>query len=315
MESLKFKVSYKKENKKLMKIIEGKCENYDVFFSKVCGGFSGCNISSLNFYYKNDNKKKEKAFNNEQSYKAFMKNTSLLKKISKNGVIALQAEDAPMEKNLNEVLQESLNEKLEKMKSEIINACTADLLQKQKELFDSEEKKGNIMHKDVICKECQQFQFSGVRFMCVECQNYNICQKCERKKPHNTEHLLIKFNKSMSDPDSEYDYEKYSCYFANIDENNSIKFEAQAKEKTIYVDIVNDGKLSLVNCFIMSIGYKANYIDGKKTEVKNIEKGSKDRVKLKLDNKPQGEYISKWRVFLKNGYPIGKVLTFHVSIQ
>ena len=186
--------------------------------------------------------------------------------------------------------------------------------QKQKETFDSEEKKGDIMHRDVLCRECQEFQFSGVRFMCVECQNYNLCQKCERKKPHNTEHLLIKFNKNMSD--SEIDYEKYSCYFANIDENNGIKFEAQTtKENTIYVDIVNDGKLSLVNCFIMSIGYKANYIDGKKTQVKNIDKGNKDRVKLTLDNKPPGEYTSKWRVFLKNGYPIGNVLTFHVSIQ
>ena len=57
------------------------------------------------------------------------------------------------------------------------------------------------------------------------------------------------------------------------------------------------------------------YIDGKKTQVKNIDKGNKDRVKLTLDNKPPGEYTSKWRVFLKNGYPIGNVLTFHVSIQ
>ena len=46
-----------------------------------------------------------------------------------------------------------------------------------------------------------------------------------------------------------------------------------------------------------------------------IDKGNKDRVKLTLDNKPPGEYTSKWRVFLKNGYPIGNVLTFHVSIQ
>ena len=309
MESLIFKVKYNTE----MRVLSEKYDSYVLFFSKVCDKFSNYNITSLCFYYKID-KKEEKAFNNERSFKAFLSNSSLLKKISKGAAfITLFAKDAPIEKNLNEILQESLDEKLEKMKSEIINACTADLLQKQKETFDSEEKKGDIMHRDVLCRECQEFQFSGVRFMCVECQNYNLCQKCERKKPHNTEHLLIKFNKNMSD--SEIDYEKYSCYFANIDENNGIKFEKETKEKAIYVDIVNDGKLSLVNCFIMSIGYKANYIDGKKTQVKNIDKGNKDRVKLILDNKPPGEYTSKWRVFLKNGYPIGNVLTFHVSIQ
>lgn len=56
----------------------------------------------------------------------------------------------------------------------------------------------NIIHEDIVCNECNDDSFSGHRYMCHKCSDYNLCQNCFEKKDH--EHLLYVIKDSTKMP-------------------------------------------------------------------------------------------------------------------
>ena len=45
-------------------------------------------------------------------------------------------------------------------------------------------------HKDVICNKCGK-EIIGDRFKCLQCQNFNLCENCEKNYNHDIRHIMI----------------------------------------------------------------------------------------------------------------------------
>ena len=52
----------------------------------------------------------------------------------------------------------------------------------------------DIIHKGINCNECHN-TIKGIRYKCGICQNYNLCQKCEKKYGFEHNHPLLKIRK------------------------------------------------------------------------------------------------------------------------
>ena len=62
---------------------------------------------------------------------------------------------------------ESINDKLTEIKKEI-------------DILKYKESTRHIIHQGITCNNCQKNNICGMRFKCFTCQNYNICEDCER---------------------------------------------------------------------------------------------------------------------------------------
>ena len=60
------------------------------------------------------------------------------------------------------------------------------------------QKKSNIptIHKNFYCDSCDTENFKGKRYICLECKDFDLCEKCEKKNIH--EHNLLRTMTEMS---------------------------------------------------------------------------------------------------------------------
>jgi hypothetical protein len=59
--------------------------------------------------------------------------------------------------------------------------------------------KTNYIHSGITCDACFKNSFSGIRYKCLFCKDYDLCEDCEKKKEalsytgsHNVKHSFIK---------------------------------------------------------------------------------------------------------------------------
>tara|TARA_B110000971_G_C19963720_1_gene479178 strand:+ start:34 stop:420 length:387 start_codon:yes stop_codon:yes gene_type:complete len=67
------------------------------------------------------------------------------------------------------------------------------------------EVNNNLIHYNKVCNGCGGLHIKGFRYKCLFCQNYNLCESCERnlnknfsKIQHDTNHFFIKINNSAN---------------------------------------------------------------------------------------------------------------------
>jgi hypothetical protein len=49
-----------------------------------------------------------------------------------------------------------------------------------------------VTHNNTNCSECQATPIIGIRYKCVFCKNYDLCEQCEAKSTHDHPFLKIK---------------------------------------------------------------------------------------------------------------------------
>jgi hypothetical protein len=47
-----------------------------------------------------------------------------------------------------------------------------------------------VSHEGIACSGCSQTPITGIRYRCIQCFKFNLCQNCEQKIEH--EHNLLK---------------------------------------------------------------------------------------------------------------------------
>ena len=54
------------------------------------------------------------------------------------------------------------------------------------------------IHPNIQCSYCFQYNFTGIRYKCMTCYNFNLCEKCEKNitNNHNYNHLFIRIHDS-----------------------------------------------------------------------------------------------------------------------
>ena len=174
----------------------------------------------------------------------------------------------------------------------------------------------NACHNNVTCNNCFKQNFIGLRFICTECNKFNLCENCEslrvmKKIEHNPNHLFIQ----IAHPINIDNYTFNNLIQKKRQVINIYKIPNEEKIKVNFI-IHNIGENSFKNCFLYPICYGENFLFGNIVKIENdVSKGENISVDIEFDMKiNSGTYYSKWRMFTELGIPFGEIiyLTFIV---
>jgi len=118
------------------------------------------------------------------------KNDKQIRNIIKSAMIDYQKEN---EEKLNLIIKE-IPEKMGndfKQKAKEIEKLYCKIYQ------NSQTSKNNTVHLGIKCQRCFANPIIGIRYKCIECDNYNLCEKCEKENSETNDHPhpFIKYNK------------------------------------------------------------------------------------------------------------------------
>ena len=230
---------------------------------------------------------------------------------------------SPTPSQLEPVFKDTLTSVWESTKKEIEEDVNEVDLNEKKRLFLLEKKEGkdeyiNELNINIICNNCLSCNFSGFRYICAECNNFNLCEFCQenaRLVHENKEHTFIRLNEAVFD-----DIQKYSCIFSP----NRMLLNQKYEPFEINIDIMNIGDEALQECFISPIRFGKNYFGCVKNiildECKNGEKINM-KILMKFDdfdkncNNPKDSYEGYFRLMTKEGIPFGDILYIKVMIE
>ena len=221
--------------------------------------------------------------------------------------------------NYSEVFAKALETQLKNLKENLLKMLDEEKLQKLAKIYeaknDNNKENENITHNNIICNNCYTKNFQGLRFTCAECENFNLCENCEKNNVHFPNHVLIQYNNDVIEKD-------YYLYQNIIKDNEQILTfnlnELNNNEIKLDVTICNNGLKPFSKCFFSPISFGNNALFGKKITIENddnIQPGEKKNLVITLNNiNKEGNYYSKWRMFTPEGLPFGKVLYLNIRI-
>lgn len=218
-------------------------------------------------------------------------------------------------------LQDALLSTWESTKKDIKEDLSENSLNDRKRVYLQEKKDNNIIIEDnfikelninIICNNCLYSNFSGARYICAECNNFNLCEYCQEKArlSHNKDHTFIRFNNPVVN-----NIEKYNCIISP----NKMLLNKKYEPFEVGIDIMNNGEEALQECFLSPIRFGEKYFGCLKTtiidECKNGEKIHLN-VFMKFDDSNQKNlYEGYFRLMTKEGIPFGDILYIQVTIQ
>ena len=226
-----------------------------------------------------------------------------------------------------------MNEQLESFKKNIENKYKTKYEEKEKEMEErmsqmsmmiNQSKMPNFKgpdyeHKNIKCEKCLTQPIIGVRYKCSQCDNYNLCEKCEEENNeqsfHDEEHNFIKIRKPIDDS-KEPEEKIYSFDCQNILLLNEYIYEG-TEHCEINIILKNNGnvkwpkkKTKLI--FDESSQNKEGDIILEPQKV-GEEKGYKVKFE-NLGNLKVGEYKS-YLLFNVNGKNYGEKLTLSINVK
>ncbi len=188
----------------------------------------------------------------------------------------------------------------------------------------------SLIHAGIKCQLCQKFPIIGIRYKCLQCDSYDLCEECEQKFGRNHGHLLLKLRNN-----------KQINMLGNktIKKEKEIKLKAQPKPRplskclnkkmifktvnnnnfiNIPVSLMNSGKTNWPWPCYFTCEENVSKIKGEKVKLTNFTgaPGEKVNFNIKLDlssiNKT-GNYNSIWCLRDENGVPFGQRFIFLVN--
>eukprot|EP00041_Stephanoeca_diplocostata_P015782 m.302725 g.302725 ORF g.302725 m.302725 type:complete len:428 (+) comp20151_c1_seq2:195-1478(+) len=67
-----------------------------------------------------------------------------------------------------------------------------NLLQLLYSIANDQAHKEGYVHRGVSCDGCGQKPLRGIRYKCMNCSDYDVCENCEEKDRHNRAHVFVK---------------------------------------------------------------------------------------------------------------------------
>ena len=215
-----------------------------------------------------------------------------------------------------------LNDTLEKSFQPIINELQKELslskleasqieYSKMKNQLMEKEKNLKEEHQNVICNNCYE-KVKGKRFICSECNNYNLCQNCEKnffkKQIHNRDHVLIQINKPI-------DVDNNLLKYNNIIKQNNIVITADITNFKLNFSFINNGTNNLKDCYILPVRYGDEYLSCKPFKfIEDFEINFDKTFELQFQVPDTGKktYEGYFRMFTPYGLPFGQLITIKV---
>ena len=186
----------------------------------------------------------------------------------------------------------------------------------------------SLIHSGIKCSICQKFPIIGIRYKCLQCNSFDLCEDCEKKEGVNHGHILLKLrNNKQINMLTKKDIKKEIKLKAPANEkplvkclNTSMRFKTVNNNNFILIPVrlMNAGKVNWpVPCFF-SCEEDHSKVKGERVKLGKItgETGEKVVFNIKLDlsnvNKT-GEYISIWSLRDENGERFGPLFLFYVN--
>ncbi len=72
--------------------------------------------------------------------------------------------------------------------------------------------KDKIVHDNIFCDVCRKNNIIGVRYKCLNCPIFDLCEQCEERGDHPQDHLLIKIRQ----PKSNQNLELLQAYYLQL---------------------------------------------------------------------------------------------------
>lgn len=218
---------------------------------------------------------------------------------------------------------EVLAKALEDIGNPMMNQLKAELplvkLEKSKINFDKKQEQlttnyknfSEEEHENIICNNCFEKGFHGPRFVCCECNNYNLCMNCEKllKKEqfHDREHVFVQVNKAIGE-DEKCKFCDYNNFFGNKEQTNRIV----ENSFDVKFSIINAGDNDLLNCYIIPVRYGEKYLSCKPLVInEKIARNERKDVEIRIrrgENFFKGVFEGYFRMFTPSGIPFGNIL-------
>ena len=186
----------------------------------------------------------------------------------------------------------------------------------------------SLIHHGIKCDLCQKFPIVGIRYKCLQCKSYNLCEDCEKKEGMNHGHLLLKLRDN-----------RQINLIGNNNPKKDIKLKSQPNLKpqskclnttmryktmnnnnfiNIPVKLMNNGKANWpLPCFFTCDEYISK-VKGERIKLGKIKglPGETVEFNLKLDLssiKKTGDYSSVWSLRDENGTHFGQKFIFVIN--
>jgi len=202
----------KKENQ--LEIVNNKDDNIENkeninnncnIINKKISGFNlldSDNIKKINNIIDDANNNSENKFKKEESINIENINSSdinLIKFDKKYTNEISVEENKEIEKEENEFdknIENIITSNLEDIKDDIIHTILLENSKIQNPKINKVNPMNNYIHKNYECNICKAFPIKGIRYHCLECNDFDICEKCEARINHKHPLFKIKNDKS-----------------------------------------------------------------------------------------------------------------------
>ena len=225
---------------------------------------------------------------------------------------------------LKEIYEKKYIEKENKMREELNQII--EMLMESNISMKSDESISSLVvpstcqfeHKGIKCQKCFSEPIMGINYKCLECKDYNLCEKCEEKNSkenfHNKEYDFIKLRKTK-----EIKGEKEKIYSYDCPNNlNLIEYIYEGTEQAnIKIILKNNGNEAWPKGKTKLIFDKFSQIKGDEIilESQNIGEEKNYTVILKnLEKMKEGEYKS-FLFFNVEGKNFGEKLIIIIKVK
>ena len=101
------------------------------------------------------------------------------------------------EDEFNKNIENIISSNIDNIKDDIIHSILLETSKiQQKTKINKVNPTNNYIHKNYECDICKMHPIKGIRYHCLECKDYDICEKCEEKFNH--QHPLYKVKNDKS---------------------------------------------------------------------------------------------------------------------
>ena len=219
-------------------------------------------------------------------------------------------------KILNQGLDEIWKPISDKLKQEVsLNKLEKSELEykRLKEQLEENERKIDGTHEDILCNNCFKTPIQGKRFICAECNNYNLCQDCEKllykNQIHDRKHIFIQVNKPL------LGNENNVLNYNNMISNNNQEIKNVQEDFEIPVDFINNGETNLKNCYVLPIRYGDEYLTCSPAVISEsvvMNYNNSINLEIKIPQNNRKYYEGYFRMFTPNGLPFGQIFFIRV---
>ena len=201
------------------------------------------------------------------------------------------------------------------------------------------EKETKVVHKNSKCSKCGSSPIEGIRYICMQCLTFQLCQSCENKYGKQHGHPLLKLRRAD-------DFDKFKNYIfkpKDLEKLNKIEDNEEEAKINIYkckstctnlkevYTTLNNNNFIPIDLFLRNNGdeqwpspcfftcdEERSKIKGERVKISNFSglPGEQYKVKIKINLKnikKTGTYTSVWQLKNENGEEFGEKFIFNIN--